>query len=70
MTYLLSSHFSFYLHDKLSVIISKIHHESILQKNSSKFLDMNLIEVYWKVDTLKFDNVNVKHGFTFLVHLL
>ncbi len=31
---------------------------------------MNLIEVYWKIDILKFDNVNVEHGFTFKVHLL
>jgi hypothetical protein len=65
MTYLLSSHFSFYLHDKLSVIISKIHYESIFKKNSSIFLDMNLIKVYCKIDILKFDNVNVEHGFTF-----
>jgi hypothetical protein len=30
MTYLLCPHFSFYLCDKLNVIISKVHYESIL----------------------------------------
>jgi hypothetical protein len=45
-----SPHFSFYLCDKLNVIISKVHHESTIFLESSIFLNMIPTKIFCKID--------------------
>jgi len=67
LTYFLTPHFSNFLCDKCSVVISKIHYEFIIflefiQKNTMIF-----IKVYDNMNSLKIENVNFEYGFKFYV---
>jgi hypothetical protein len=59
MTYFLSSQFSFFVCDKRSVIISKIHNESIFLKNSFIIFNKIFTKVYYNMDNEKIKKLNV-----------
>jgi hypothetical protein len=66
MTYFLNSHFALlYLHDKLNVLILKVCYEYTFLKNPSIYFNIILTKVYYNMDNLNFDNVNVEYDFTF-----
>ncbi len=58
MSCFLSPHINF-MCDKDSVIISKVHDESIFLYNS--LFNMVFVKVYYNMDNLKIDNVNVEY---------
>jgi hypothetical protein len=51
--------------DKHSVIISKLHNESIFLKNSSTIFNKIFIQLYCDMDNEKIENFNVWYDFTF-----
>jgi len=57
--------FSFNLLDKLNVIISEVHYKSIFKRIHSIFLNMIFTKIYYNMDSLNFDNVNVEYEFIF-----
>jgi len=59
------STFSCYMCDKINVIISKVHYESIVFLEFSHIFNMILIKFYYNMDNLHFNNVIVEYGFTF-----
>ncbi len=62
MTYFLNPHFLFSMCDKHSVIISKVHNESIFLKNSSIIFNKILTQVYCNMDNEKTENCNVSYA--------
>jgi hypothetical protein len=50
MTYFSSPHFSFYLHDKHSVIISKLNYEFIFFLKFIHILNMILSQIYYNMN--------------------
>jgi len=66
MTYFLNSHFALlYLHDQLNVTFWKFIMNTLLKINPSIFLNIILTKVYYNMDNLNFDNVNVEYDFAF-----
>ncbi len=58
------STYKYYIHDKSTVVISKVHYNSFI------FFNMILSTiVYYNMDNQNMDKINVKYDFTFRVHL-
>jgi hypothetical protein len=64
MTFFWVHNFHF-LCDKRSVIISKIHNESIFLKNSFIIFNKIFTKVYYNMDNEKIKKLNVWYNFTF-----
>jgi hypothetical protein len=63
----LSPHLSFSLSAKCSVVISKVHYESIIFLEFIQNMYDDSLKVYDNLNNLKFDNVNFEYDFKFYI---
>jgi hypothetical protein len=62
----LSPHFSFFLCDKYSVVISKVHYESI---SFLEFIQKNYDDSHYNMNHYKIDNANFEYDFRFYIYM-